>query len=125
MESNRNKRVLLIDDEEDFCEIVMRILHKSGYEVVCASSLHIANRELSDYDPAIVLLDQNLPDGQGLNFLENNKSMLSDKRVIFITGSSSRAIIDKAISLGAFHFLTKPLTATALNLAISQVEKSN
>ena len=125
MESNPNKRVLLVDDEEDFCEIVMRILHKSGYEVICAPTIQIATRVLSNYDPAIVLLDQNLPDGLGLNFLENNKTTLSDKQVIFITGSSSRAIIDKAISLGAFHFLTKPITSDALNKAISQAEKSN
>ncbi|MDP4131996.1 MAG: response regulator [Bacteroidota bacterium] len=125
MESSQNKRVLLVDDEEDFCEIVMRILHKSGYEVVCAPTLEIATRELQNYDPAIILLDQNLPDGLGLSFMEKNRGMLTDKQIIFITGNSSRTIIDKAISLGAFHFLTKPFTADALNRAISQAEKYN
>ena len=124
MENNPHKKVLLVDDEEDFCEIVCRILYKEGYEVVCAPSLKIATEELTHYNPHIILLDHNLPDGFGISFLENNKEALNDKQVIFITANSSRALIEKAISLGAFHFLSKPFSSSTLSRAVSQAEQS-
>jgi DNA-binding NtrC family response regulator len=122
MASQINKRVLLVDDEEDFCDLVTRILYKEGYEVRCTTTLESANLALKEYDPAIVLLDQELPDGRGLHFLEENQEILNHKQVIFITGHTSRTIIDQAISLGAFHFLSKPFSSSTLSRAVNQAE---
>lgn len=63
------KSVLVIDDENDLCDLISMVLHKEGFLVSCAHSLAEATKMLPGH-PDIVLLDNNLPDGTGLAYLQ-------------------------------------------------------
>src|ERR1700729_928201 len=110
-----NKTILLVDDELDFCFLISQTLRKQGFKVVSAHTLESAKTELAACDPTIILLDHNLPDGLGTEFLEKNKSLLERKYVIYITGDKSPELRSAATGLGIFDFLPKPFHPSALN----------
>ena len=58
-------KVLIIDDEEDFCENVGSFFKSRGLEVLTAGSLLAGLRLLEEQTPEVLFLDNNLPDGQG------------------------------------------------------------
>jgi DNA-binding response OmpR family regulator len=110
-----NKTVLVVDDEVDFCHMIRSVLGKQGFKVVLAHTLEFAKVQLTIHNPTIILLDHNMPDGLGTRFLQENKSALEHKHVIFITGDTSPAVKDEALKLGVFDFLPKPFHYSALN----------
>ena len=61
--------VLIIDDEKDLCRLLKMALRKEKFFVDCVFSLAEAKQKLLEH-PSIVLLDNNLPDGSGLDFLK-------------------------------------------------------
>ena len=113
-----NKTILLADDEVDFCRLIGSVLHKQGFKVVFAHSLESAKFLLLTHDPAIILLDQNLPNGLGTEFIEKNRAVLADKHIILITADPSNELRAIAMKLGVFDFLSKPFQLSALNKMI-------
>ncbi|ATW05553.1 sigma-54-dependent Fis family transcriptional regulator [Sphingorhabdus sp. YGSMI21] len=95
-------------------------LETAGFRCVIVDNLADANIELERENSGFsaVLLDLQLPDGNGLDWLENNASILSEISVIVATadGSINRAI--DAMRLGAYDFMVKPLSPTRLVTAM-------
>ena len=58
-------KILIVDDENDFCEIMKNYFTKKGYEVSIAGTLKEGMALLKEIRPDILFLDNNLPDGQG------------------------------------------------------------
>ncbi len=97
------KRVLIIDDEKDLCELIKVFLSSKGYDVDCANCLADAHIKWDANPPALVLLDNNLPDGIGLDMLEANLSLLSDTRIKavfngYTTGDDSKVDLTFIVS---------------------------
>jgi DNA-binding NtrC family response regulator len=84
------------------------VLTRAGYGVVCAASLAEARAHCGRVRPRLVLLDLQLPDGDGLDLLDTLRVDAPETRVIVITanGSINRAV--QAMRAGAFDFLVKP-----------------
>lgn len=59
------RKILIIDDEVDFCMIMKGFFSKKNYEVLLAYTLHEGLSILQDQQPEILFLDNNLPDGNG------------------------------------------------------------
>ncbi|NRD90065.1 sigma-54-dependent Fis family transcriptional regulator [Sphingopyxis sp. BSNA05] len=95
-------------------------LETAGFRCVIVDNLADANIELERENSGFsaILLDLQLPDGNGLDWLENNASILSEISVIVATadGSINRAI--DAMRLGAYDFMVKPLSPTRLVTAM-------
>jgi DNA-binding NtrC family response regulator len=72
-------KILIIDDEQDYCLIMKHYFESKRYEVFIANTLHSGLKLLSEEQPDILLLDNNLPDGEGWNHVEaivsNNPTM--------------------------------------------------
>lgn len=100
------KTLLIIDDEKDFCLLLSRLLRKDFEQVVCAHTLEEAEQKAQEVHPDTILLDNNLPDGYGLNFVGRLKRMARSARVIMI---SAMDIKQDALAAGADWFLPKPL----------------
>ncbi len=106
-----NKEVILIvDDEEGIRESLSGIFEDEGYEVVTAASGEEALDIIKEHMPYILLLDVWLPGMDGLETLSKVKEIDNDIPVIIISGHGNIERAVKAIRLGAYDFLEKPLS---------------
>ena len=118
--------ILIIEDEQLLGSELQRHYKKLGYEVIWLQSYAEAQRKLHSkkFDPSLVLSDLNLPDGNGLDLLEENNTALSSCEWIFLTGYGDVPDSVRALRLGAFDFLTKPCPQEQLDLIIRSALRS-
>ena len=109
MREETKKKVLVIDDERDLCELIKIVLTRENYSVDCAASLAEGSLKLGEH-PAIVLLDNNLPDGTGLEYLQMHPKEFKDSLVIIITADVSPVVEQDARSGATTLFLQKPFS---------------
>lgn len=101
-------RILIADDDDLVRTAVKKILNLFDHEVVATASGRELIEEVNDsYD--VILLDINMPDMDGFETLERLNSKSLDIPVLFLTGAGSMDYAVKAINLGAYDFLTKPI----------------
>ncbi|HEY6573281.1 MAG TPA: sigma-54 dependent transcriptional regulator [Candidatus Eisenbacteria bacterium] len=101
-------RILLVDDEESFRQIVGRELRRAGYHVDEAGMVEEARRALAQQSYHVVLLDVRLPDGNGLDLLQDIKQSLPASQVVILTAFGTVQEAIRAMKHGAFDFLSKP-----------------
>lgn len=118
-----SKKILIVDDERYFTDLVAVRLEKNGYAVVKAYNAAEAIEAVSREKPDLILMDNMLPDGNGLGLLEMIRSfgnaMLTP--VILITAAISDDIRKKSLAAGATDFIAKPITSEELLRKIAQV----
>ncbi|AGH96381.1 sigma-54-dependent transcriptional regulator [Pseudobdellovibrio exovorus] len=108
-------RVLILDDESTLRTALFRLLDRKGYQVVTAQRLDEARSFMSPEKPFdIAIIDMNLPDGNGLDFLTEIKRVSPATQVIVLTGFASIDSAVQATQKGAYHFLTKPFNVEEL-----------
>ena len=110
--------ILVVDDEEGIREVLSAILQDEGYEVrVAADGIEgLAIMESESVD--LVLLDVWLPNMGGVDVLKKIKEDSPEIPVIIISGHGSIDIAVKAVKLGAFDFLEKPLSLERVTTAV-------
>jgi two-component system, repressor protein LuxO len=111
-------RLLLVEDTSSLSMVYQAVLTRAGHKVACAFSLAEARALCDQVKPRLVLLDLQLPDGDGLELLDTLRRDAPDSRVIVITanGSINRAV--QAMRAGAFDFLVKPFDEGRLLSAV-------
>jgi DNA-binding NtrC family response regulator len=114
------KKILVIDDEKDFCELMKNILVRENFVVDCAFSLEEAEEKLREH-PQIVLLDNNLPDGSGLDYLQMHPVPFMNSSVIVITADPGESIKEKAAREGTIAFLSKPFSVQTIRDIVRHV----
>ncbi len=102
---------LIVDDDEDVCFLLSKLLTTQKIKAATAHTLEQAKHCMEEVRPQIILLDNNLPDGLGIDFLEYIKSQHSEVKVIMITADTKVGVREKAINNGADRFLAKPFDA--------------
>ena len=115
--------VLLVDDEPDFVAATRELLTMHGHSVDTAERLDDARRILGNDGPEVLLLDLMLPDGNGLELLEELRGS-SVKRVVFITGHPGIKSLIKNLSGPSVTYLTKPIDSHDLMSALSDLRIS-
>jgi len=110
--------ILLVEDTASLSMLYQAVLTRAGHGVVCAFSLAEARARVERGAPRVVLLDLQLPDGDGLELVDRLRREAPDTRVIVITanGSINRAV--QAMRAGAFDFLVKPFDEGRLLSAV-------
>lgn len=102
-------KILIVDDDRDFCLTLSRFLEGRGFSCSCATSgtngLNLLG--LGDYIAALV--DFKLPDINGIDLLQKIKSLAPKTAVVIVTGYSDVRNAVKAIKQGAADYITKPL----------------
>ena len=114
------KKLLVVDDETDFCKLIVLMLQKEPIKVECAFTLKDAAQKLEADHPAILLLDNNLPDGTGIDFLIRSKTDLPVDHVILITADPSEQLKQKAANAGVL-FLSKPFGVEKIREMIKEI----
>ena len=113
-------KVLLIDDDKTIGETLRLHLSSQGYEVTLANRIGEGRRLWQLGNPDLVLLDQKLPDGSGLDLLREAKRERWSGSVIMITGYQDMTSTIDAMKLGAFDYLLKPLNLDEFDLVIEK-----
>ena len=114
-------KILIIEDEPSLRELIQRSLEKERYVVEAAADFQSGLRKIEDYDYDCVLLDIMLPDGNGLNLLEQLKKMRKRENVIIISAKDSLDDKELGLELGADDYLPKPFHLAELNARIKSV----
>lgn len=100
-------KAVIIDDEIDICLLLGMILKKQGITSLLAHNLSEGMEKVLVEQPTIIFLDNNLPDGQGIDQIANFRDKMPKAKLFMI--SAMEGIADRAIALGADGFLEKPL----------------
>lgn len=105
----RTSRVLILDDESSLRTALFRVLDRKGLNVLTASRIEEARTLCQGETPVdLAIVDLNLPDGDGIEFMSWLKSIHPACEVIILTGHGSIESAVRATQKGAFHFVTKP-----------------
>jgi len=107
-------RILLVDDDPKFQQIMREFLELKGFRVIIASSGQEAMRCLTRSDPRVVLLDMKMPGMDGLLTLKRIRVSHPTVPVIFVTQSDEEEFIGEARLLGVNDCLLKPFSFEAL-----------
>ena len=110
------QQVLVVEDDAGFRDMLSMHLEDAGYRVAVAASLAAA-RPLSAQADAL-LLDQRLPDGTGLDFLQELRAGHPRLPVIMITGMNDSDLAIAAIKAGAYDYIRKPLDIAELDTTL-------
>src|SRR5262245_7180040 len=102
-------KLLVIDDDRAVRHLIGRSFEGSDVTVVAADSAEEGLRLVSEGAPDVVLLDILLPKISGLELFERIRSIDAKLPVVFITALESSETAIKAMTLGAFDYLLKPL----------------
>jgi two-component system nitrogen regulation response regulator NtrX len=105
-----NKTILIVDDEESICQSLSGILEDEGYEALAVGSGEEALKKIEEDSISLVLLDIWLPGIDGIETLKRIKSEYPQLRVVMMSGHGTIETAVKAIKLGAFDFIEKPLS---------------
>lgn len=113
---------LIVEDEIDICFLLTGILRKKNLQTTFVNSILEAHDILATKQPLILILDNNLPDGAGIDFIRNIKVTHPLMRIIMITADDTFANKNKALKAGADFFIGKPFTRDAISKTIDTVK---
>jgi two-component system, OmpR family, response regulator len=120
LDMKKKKTVLVIDDETDLCALIKLAFMRENFLVDCASNLAEAGKMLHAH-PDIIFLDNNLPDGLGIEYFHNHPDSFDDSYIIMMTAdmnSRSRALAKEE---GIDEFIQKPFSMKTMKDIIQKV----
>jgi DNA-binding response OmpR family regulator len=114
----KNHNILIIDDEQEVGILLKSFLNRKGQQVNYSYTLKEGLEQFQESIPDILILDHNLPDGQGIEYIQNFKQLNRFLKIIVISAMSN--LKASAIENGADYFLEKPIS---FNTLIAVLEK--
>ncbi len=113
-------KILVIDDNLDTCMLLKSFLSRKDYEVDYATSGSDGLKKIIKQTPDVVLCDFRLPDRDGLEMIRAIKLKNPSIQVIIITGYGDVQLAVRAIKIGAFEYVTKPILPEEILVTIKQ-----
>ncbi len=120
MESKRDVKILVVDDEDYIREVVRRALESAGYEVEEAADGKTALAMLRQFPYNVIITDMRMPGLTGETILEEAVSLFPETVVIVMTGFGNIQSAVEAIRKGAYDYIPKPFQLAEL---VMRVEK--
>ena len=114
------KYALHVDDDEQICNLVSRMLERAGYRVASARNGGEALRAVTEKPPSIILLDINLGEESGFDLCRLLREAGATAPVAFLTGNRTIAHLRKAQEVGGDYFIVKPFTPETLRSGIER-----
>ncbi len=113
---------LIVDDDADSASTLKALIMAERCTVAVAHNLRDARRQIALQQPELLLLDLQLPDGNGMDLFAEPE-LLADSEVVLITGHASLDTSIQALRLGAADYLVKPINLRQLQGVLSRVTK--
>ncbi|MCL2820580.1 MAG: response regulator [Oscillospiraceae bacterium] len=114
------KKILAVDNAIMYLNTLTKMLANTSYELYTTTSCSEALDFIKNENPALLLLDIEMPEMNGYELARKIKDSGCDAPIIFITANSARSYVDKAIEVGAEALLMKPLRSNQLLSKISE-----
>ncbi len=114
------QKLLIIEDEGEMCLLINLLLDDEDLEIEHVKSLSAAVEYFQQQSPSLVLMDNRLPDGYGIDFIGFIKHKYPGTKVVMMSGMDAAAK-DVALENGADLFLEKPFSRSQLCRAIHLV----
>jgi len=116
-----SKRMLIIEDDTSLNQMLQLHFDEQGFQVTgvprCEAGLSSLEQRVYD----LILLDQQLPDGTGLELLHQIREREPEQAVIMMTGQHNLELAIQAIKAGAADFIHKPIKTEALQIIVDRV----
>ena len=113
------KKVLVVEDEGEIGLLLNIILNENDFELDYVKNLSSADEYLQKEQPSVIILDNKLPDGFGVDFISYIKKKYAAIKIIMISGFSSAR--DVALENGADIFMEKPFSKDELNMSLNKL----
>ncbi len=120
MECPQKISVLVLDDDPIVLKSLTEYLKLEGYDVSSAETIQQGMDMLEKHDFRVVMTDVRLPEGSGFDLLKHVKALNLSAAVIMLTGYGTIEDAVRAIKMGAFDYVTKPISDEEVRLAIER-----
>ncbi len=117
-----SEKVLLVDDEKDFLEVMSERMQARDMDVTTATSATKALDRLENEDYDAIILDFKMPDMDGIEALKMIKKKRPSAQIILLTGYATIEKTVEAMKVGAVDFLEKPADIEALSEKIKKAK---
>ncbi|MFQ6035986.1 MAG: sigma-54-dependent transcriptional regulator [Sedimentisphaerales bacterium] len=117
------KNILIVEDDKIILDSLCEFLSLEGFQTSGAETFHAAVAKLQKQRYCLMLMDINLPDGDGFELLDIVKKKYPQTVVIMITGYGTIESAVRAIKQGAYDYLTKPIVDDELRFAVEKAVK--
>jgi len=114
-------KALIIDDEKDICFLLGGMLEYKNLEPSFVYSITEARKELDKSQPAVIFLDNHLPDGSGMNFIEEIRTRYPETKIIMISAYDTNADKKRAAVEGVNQFIGEPFTRDMVYATLEKV----
>lgn len=117
----KQKRILLVDDEQELTDMVVSILNEDGFQnILTAKTVREAVLISKTNEPELAILDVMLPDGNGFDLMEQLKSS-SDYPILFLTARGEDEDKFRGFGLGADDYMVKPFLPKELLYRVNAI----
>ncbi len=116
-------RILIIDDEDDICNVLSLTLAETGFRVSTAADSDVGLEMCRSFEPHIVITDIRMPGKDGIALLEKIKARHPNVEVIVSTAYGEMELVVKALQLDASDFITKPINHHELMMALEKAKQ--
>ncbi|MFN0081802.1 MAG: response regulator [Ferruginibacter sp.] len=117
--------ILIIEDEGDISLILNLMLKKENIEIEHVTTLAKAASFLNQQQPDIIIMDNQLPDGLGMDYIKKIKADYPQIKIIIITGNTESTDKEQALKNGADIFLPKPFTKEQIQASLETIAGYN
>lgn len=120
--TQREKTILIADDNQDSRELVMKILGNKGYRLLEAVDGEDALNKITEEKPDLILMDISMPkiDGHELTRRLKNQDEFKDIPIIALTAHAMKGDREKALAAGCEGYITKPINVREFREQITQ-----
>lgn len=114
-------KLLIVEDDQDLLRTILKYFDSFGYVLEKAKSIAQGKEKLVNHDYDCVILDLNLPDGNGISLLDTIKKGNKDTGVIILSANGSLETKIEGLEVGADDYLTKPFHLSELNARVKSI----
>ena len=122
MQDRKQPVLLLVDDDETFCQVLARAFDRRGFDCHIAHDIEQGEKLAIRIQPTHAVLDLRMPGPSGLELIPPLLNINDSIRIVVLTGYASITTAVEAIKLGATHYLTKPTDADQIMAAFEEDE---
>jgi len=109
---------MIVEDEQDLCFLLSFVLLQKNLIPCCSTTIAEAKKSIQQIKPAVMFLDNCLPDGSGIDFISEIKDKLPFTKIVMISAHNSYEEMKTAKKEGADYFISTPFTTDIIRNTI-------